>query len=70
VAAHPYQTGLADAVGELLGHRPGTCSRCAVPALPADTRTLLRLLRVPEGSRAQTLGRTVPLLLRELLAAR
>lgn len=69
VAPHPYQTGLADAIGSLLGHRPGTCADCAAPEPSADTRSLLRLLRAPEGSRMQTLVRTVPLLLREIRAA-
>ncbi|HEY0509297.1 MAG TPA: HAD hydrolase family protein [Blastococcus sp.] len=61
VSRHPYQAGLQDAVSGLLGHRPGGCARCSPPALSDDTRALLQLLRVPEGTRLQALARTVPL---------
>ena len=27
----PYQAGLAQAVGELIGHAPGACPHCAAP---------------------------------------
>jgi hydroxymethylpyrimidine pyrophosphatase-like HAD family hydrolase len=62
VAPRPYQLGLADAIGTLIGHRPGECPRCAPPVMSADTQTMLRLLRIPEGSRVQALLRSVPLL--------
>ncbi|MGZ4608581.1 MAG: HAD family hydrolase, partial [Blastococcus sp.] len=62
VARHAYQGGLADAVGGLIGHRPGNCPRCAAPDMTIETRTMLQLLRVPEGSRLQALLRAVPLL--------
>ena len=51
LARHPYQSGLADAVGDLVGHRPGTCAACAPPAPSPDARSMLRLLAAPEGSR-------------------
>jgi phosphoserine phosphatase len=63
-ARRPYQSGLEDAITELLGHRPGGCRTCAPPPLPTDARLLLALLRVPEGGRAQAVARTLPLLVR------
>jgi hypothetical protein len=62
IAPRPYQLGLAYAVGTLLGHQPGECARCAAPTMTTETRTMLRLLAVPEGSRLQSLIRVVPLL--------
>jgi phosphoserine phosphatase len=62
VARHPYQGGLADAVAGLIGHRPGQCPRCAEPDVTAETRTMLRLLRVQESTRLQALIRSLPLL--------
>jgi hydroxymethylpyrimidine pyrophosphatase-like HAD family hydrolase len=44
----PYQAGLADAVGALLGHRPGSCSVCSMPALPPDARAMMTLLSAQE----------------------
>ncbi len=41
---HSYQAGLSDACADLLGHRPGGCPQCAVPALPRRTRGLLTVL--------------------------
>jgi hydroxymethylpyrimidine pyrophosphatase-like HAD family hydrolase len=63
-ARRPYQSGLEDAVTQLLGHRPGRCPLCAPPALRQDTLLLLALLRIPEGSQAQALARTLPLVRR------
>lgn len=45
----PYQWGLADACVAVLGHRPGRCPVCRVPALPARTRDLLALLGLSEA---------------------
>ncbi|MEU1275158.1 HAD hydrolase family protein [Streptomyces sp. NPDC005799] len=57
VLRRPCQAGLADAVGRLLGHRPGGCPRCRAPVLsPADT-ALTALLAVPEAGRAGMLAR-------------
>ena len=48
-----FQAGLGDAVALHLGHRPGGCSVCREPRLPADARLLLALLGEPRaGSRA------------------
>ncbi|MEU8919814.1 hypothetical protein AB0D10_02615 [Kitasatospora sp. NPDC048545] len=52
VARRAYQAGLADAVGRLIGHRPGGCPRCRALRPPADARALLALLAVPEAGRA------------------
>jgi hypothetical protein len=48
----------ANAVADLIGH----CPRCADPQHGAETRAMLRLLRVQEGNRLQALLRSVPLL--------
>ncbi len=52
----------ANAVADLIGHYPGHCPRCADPQHGAETRAMLRLLRVQEGNRLQALLRSVPLL--------
>jgi hydroxymethylpyrimidine pyrophosphatase-like HAD family hydrolase len=44
----PYQAGLADAVGALLGHRPGSCPVCSMPALPPDAGAMMTLLSAQE----------------------
>ena len=59
VARSPYQAGLAAAVSSLIGHRPGGCARCALPDLSTETRTMLELLRLREGSRLQAALRAV-----------
>jgi hypothetical protein len=52
VLSGAYQAGLAEAVGRLIGHRPGGCAACAPPLQDAETRALLALLAVPEAGRA------------------
>jgi hydroxymethylpyrimidine pyrophosphatase-like HAD family hydrolase len=53
----PYQAGLALAVGELLGHRPGACTRCRVAQQTTERELLLDLLSVPEdGLRGLVVG--------------
>jgi hydroxymethylpyrimidine pyrophosphatase-like HAD family hydrolase len=47
-----YQAGLAEAVGRLVGHRPGGCPACGPPRLDAETRALAALLAVPEAGRS------------------
>jgi hypothetical protein len=55
--SRPYQAGLYQAVGRLLGHRPGTCPRCRLPEQTAETRLLLALMSVAEdGRRGLVLG--------------
>jgi hypothetical protein len=44
----PYQAGLADAVTTLLGHRPGSCAVCSMPALSADAEAMMTLLSAQE----------------------
>ncbi|MFJ9459658.1 HAD family hydrolase [Kitasatospora sp. NPDC101447] len=51
VTRHAFQAGLTDAVGRLIGHRPGGCPRCRAPRPPADARALLAVLAVPEAGR-------------------
>ena len=45
----PYQAGFDEAVGELLGHPPGTCFECRVPDDDERRRLLLALLGLREG---------------------
>ena len=52
VLSGAYQAGLAEAVGRLIGHRPGGCPVCAPPRQDTETRALLALLAVPEAGRA------------------
>jgi 3-deoxy-D-manno-octulosonate 8-phosphate phosphatase KdsC-like HAD superfamily phosphatase len=47
----PYQAGLAEAVGRLLGHRPGGCALCAPPRLAPAERLVATLLSVGENGR-------------------
>ncbi|HET8977065.1 MAG TPA: hypothetical protein VFN87_02845 [Solirubrobacteraceae bacterium] len=47
----PYQAGLAQAVGALLGHPPGGCEQCRAPQAGAAGDLLLDLLSVSEGGR-------------------
>jgi hydroxymethylpyrimidine pyrophosphatase-like HAD family hydrolase len=46
-----YQAGLAQAVASLVGHEPGTCHTCGLPAQSADARALVALLSVAEAGR-------------------
>jgi hypothetical protein len=46
----PTQTGLAESVGRLVGHRPGRCAVCAPPPLSGNSRLLLDLLAMQDLS--------------------
>jgi 3-deoxy-D-manno-octulosonate 8-phosphate phosphatase KdsC-like HAD superfamily phosphatase len=48
----PYQAGVAEAVGGLLGHAPGGCPACAPPAADRRRLLLLELLGARERGRA------------------
>ncbi|TQK50820.1 hydroxymethylpyrimidine pyrophosphatase-like HAD family hydrolase [Streptomyces sp. SLBN-118] len=63
VLRRPCQAGLAEAVGRLLGHRPGRCPVCRAPRLAPDDRALTALLAVPESGRAGMPARLVRLAL-------
>lgn len=52
----PYQAGAADAVGRLIGHRPGGCPACRRPELDRVARSFLALLSVQEAGRAGAPG--------------
>lgn len=52
VLRRPCQAGLAEAVGRLLGHRPGHCPACRPPRLAPDDRAMTALLAVPESGRS------------------
>ena len=45
----PYQAGLKLAVGELIGHRPGSCRLCANPPVKGDTKRLMTLFSAQES---------------------
>jgi hydroxymethylpyrimidine pyrophosphatase-like HAD family hydrolase len=49
VTRRPYQAGFAQAVGEVIGHAPGTCAACRVPDGGESRRLLLALLALREG---------------------
>jgi len=59
--ARPYQAGLLEAVGALVGHRPGGCPACAVPARAADARLIATCLRAKDGGRLHKLAAAVQL---------
>ncbi|MEE1787358.1 HAD hydrolase family protein [Streptomyces sp. SP17BM10] len=61
VARHPYQAGLAEIIGRLIGHRPGGCPACRAPAHAPEVRALLALLAVPEAGRAGSASRLAAL---------
>jgi len=44
----PYQAGLAEAVGELIGHAPGGCPQCAGPDDAPGRAVMLTLLGARE----------------------
>jgi hypothetical protein len=60
----PYQAGLALAVAELLGHRPGGCELCRVARTTPSRELLLELLSIPESGRRGVAWRTLRLALR------
>jgi hydroxymethylpyrimidine pyrophosphatase-like HAD family hydrolase/adenine/guanine phosphoribosyltransferase-like PRPP-binding protein len=44
-----YQTGLVEAVGQMIGHQPGRCAMCRPPAMESRRRKLLQLLSTQEA---------------------
>ena len=48
LTSKPYQAGLAQAVGNLVGHPPGTCDLCRMPHPTPERRILLGVLETPE----------------------
>ena len=57
-----YQAGLAEACGDLIGHRPGRCPACRPPAFAPRTKALLAVLDLRSnglpsiGTRTAALG--------------
>jgi phosphoglycolate phosphatase-like HAD superfamily hydrolase len=47
----PYQAGLAQAVAELIGHRPGSCATCQLRSPARERRLLLTVLGAQERGR-------------------
>ncbi len=58
-----YQSGLADAVGVLLGHRVGRCVVCRPPVLSPRTNAVLRVLELRDNGLAGLPVRTARLAL-------
>ncbi len=48
VSRRTYQPGLVEAVGKLIGHRPGSCPACRVPAQTSGRRALMGVLGARE----------------------
>ena len=63
ITSRPYQAGLAQAVGWLIGHAPGKCEVCRMPAPTPERRILLAALAAQERG-----PRGLPLALLELAA--
>jgi len=51
VVNRPGPTGLAQAIAELIGHRPGSCPDCSVSHLPPRSRLLLGALGAQDARR-------------------
>ena len=49
ITRRPYQAGLLDAVGVLLGHDPRRCGTCLPRTLPADAHAVFAALRAKDG---------------------
>jgi len=47
LTSKPYQAGLAQAVGKIIGHPPGTCDLCRMPHPTTERRILRRVLETP-----------------------
>jgi len=62
VTRRPYQAGFADAVGEFLGHAPGSCTRCRLDNPSRERTLLLGLLGLREGGMARLPTRVLKLM--------
>jgi hydroxymethylpyrimidine pyrophosphatase-like HAD family hydrolase len=51
ITSRPYQAGLAEAVGRLIGHAPGGCDACRMPLPSPERRILLTALAAQERGR-------------------
>jgi hydroxymethylpyrimidine pyrophosphatase-like HAD family hydrolase len=65
-ARSPYQVGLAEIVGKLIGHRIGGCAVCATGEMDRQTKAMVALLQTTEGAKRAVPMRTV----RAIFAAR
>lgn len=59
VAKEPYQAGLAEIVEQIIGHPTGGCKQCKLTTSSHDTRVMLDILRITDGSRRRMLLRTM-----------
>jgi hydroxymethylpyrimidine pyrophosphatase-like HAD family hydrolase len=60
--ARPYQAGLAQAVGEQIGHAPGGCAHCAAPAPAPGREVVLGVLGARERGPVHMAWRTARLM--------
>ena len=51
VSKHPFQRGLAEAIGTLLGHAPGGCPTCSALPVSRQTQLMRDVLSAAESSR-------------------
>lgn len=58
---HAFQAGLSDACADLLGHRPGCCPACRLPAAAPRTRVVLAVLDLRANGLASLRAGTVAL---------
>ncbi len=56
-----YQRGLEQAVTKFIGHAPGACQVCSEKEFSSQTRSMLRLLSMQEGGRANMLVESIRL---------
>jgi hydroxymethylpyrimidine pyrophosphatase-like HAD family hydrolase len=63
-----YQLGLAQAVQQLIGHRPGKCPTCALGPLRPEARMLVDLLSVQEAGMRGMPARALRLARRSVVA--
>jgi hydroxymethylpyrimidine pyrophosphatase-like HAD family hydrolase len=61
IMSRPYQAGLAQAVGRVVGHRPGGCPLCRPPADTPERAIACALLGVAERGRLGIVGRALEL---------
>ncbi|MGH2909790.1 MAG: hypothetical protein ACRDK8_10885, partial [Solirubrobacteraceae bacterium] len=61
IMSRPYQAGLAQAVGRVVGHRPGGCPLCRPPGDTPERAIACALLGVAERGRLGIVGRALEL---------
>ncbi len=70
VSKHPFQRGLAEAIGSLIGHAPGSCASCAALPVSRQTQLMREVLSAAESSRSDLLWSLVRLSVTSRLGGR